>query len=167
MQEVNIIISGEYSDWAIEGYTTYEYEAIQICANHNKSMDYEDQYYERVEKAGLPKYDIPLIYVHRFYAHEEGGKLVFDINSGNVEYYKDIDVSQNEEIKMDISSSLFVERFERKMFAWIYVSLKELNYDKARKIAQDKIAEYNYNHMVEDGGKYGVDKRKRQVAAKK
>lgn len=135
---VFVIISGEYSDWSIEGFAESEYEAIQICQEHNQKESYDDWYYCTAQRLNGPKAEIPLQYIHKFCAETKNGMLVLS----DVEF---VDAFAPEDECTIKAVTIEVTRNARR--AWVCIPLKELNYEKARKIAQDKIAEYNYEHM--------------------
>lgn len=144
-----VIISGEYSDWNIEGYADSEYEAIQICAEHNQSKApnscgwYYEWYYDKVKKLSGPKTEIKLIYVHNFLARVENSMLVLDDSSRNIEFFTEKD--KMDELDTKIACTIPLMDGHK---TWIHIPLKKLDYEKARKIAQDKIAEFNYEYAM-------------------
>lgn len=133
MGEIFVIISGEYSDWSIIGYTDNEDDATQICAQHNKDLSYEDWYYYDINRVESPKQRIPLQYIHTVrFNRGKHGVLMSDYFT--LDYYPEL--SGKSITKTEIENAP----------AWIIVRvpLKEVNWDRAKKIAQDAIYKYLY-----------------------
>lgn len=136
MKELFVIIDGEYSDWDIIGYTDSEESAMQICAQHNENIDNHyryDWYYEKVSRIDSHEKNVPLQHIHiiRFYREKKGVSMadVFDSD-----YCLE-------------SSNKALEKTEiLEAPAWIIVKvpLKEINWERAKKIAQDTVYKYLY-----------------------
>ena len=120
MDRVYIIIDGEYSDWRIIGFTTSEKDAAQVCAGN-------DYYYIKANRINkIPNNEIYYEYT-AYYAYEN---LKPSTLYPGVEI-TDYKVCKNNEIpKTRILTGYFNN-------GKIKIYLKECNYKKAEKIAQD------------------------------
>lgn len=133
--EIFAILSGEYSDWNIEGYTDSEDKAMQICAVHNKENKHDDWYYAEVKKMENPIRTIELKYVHEvvFDKNMEAWQMMQD--PYRYKYFESGDKDIPEHSKID-----YWTYTDRIIVATI--PMKENNRKKAEKIAQDMLYQF-------------------------
>lgn len=150
MDDIYVIIRGEYSDWSIQGYTTKEDEAKRMCAilrSKEKSKYADKFYYQKVKHFLTPdemRNKIIYLYDIRFEKTENGGYAIHrDEWYGEYEYYLETDEKAqykhkfDEEIGVDVDGRIYVG-----------VKLHENNLAKAEKIAQDRL----YKYIAEQNG---------------
>ena len=153
MEEIYVLITGEYSDWRIEGFVKSEEEAIKTCLKFNEEhngetnlytfRNYDDMYYMKVELFTYDNLDtIHPYYSYRINAYKKNDGWFFG-NKDEVEvyYYKN---------NPNINNKVNIRKSNSPWFgdsATIEFSLNTLNRDKALKVAQDilykKLAEEN------------------------
>ena len=141
MNEIYVIFQGCYSDWEILGFCETEEEAIKSCVKYNRQHErYEEDsvYYERASRFNVGTLDlIKPNYVHRIYFHHESDGWKFR-KMDNIDVYHDAEM--NNKIDIDYNSCL--------KSGYAYVCLKEINREKALKIAQDML----YKKLAEEEG---------------
>ena len=124
-----VIVSGEYSDWEIQGIARTEEEAVNICCQHNQ-RDIDKQgyvgdrwYYEETSQLTQPKELRPTCIRYKIYFYL--GK------------YTSTDVV----FSVEREDNYYVKK-DRLGWEQCYVYLNEWNKEKAFKIACDMRAEY-------------------------
>lgn len=135
MDEIFAIISGEYSDWNIEGYTDSEDSAMRICAVHNKETEYDDWYFTKVEKMEKPIRTIELKYVHEVLFDKSMDKWVMRQEPDRYKYFENGDKEIPEKSKVNYwihNSGIIVAT----------IPMKENNRKKAEKIAQNMLYQF-------------------------
>lgn len=135
MGKVYVIISGEYSDWNIEGYAETEEDAENICNAHNVKCGYYDWYYCEAEKLDKPDRIIKLHYVYKFEC-VQGTLKITGFRGPDVLYVDEDDAPK--ETTLDLSIICHPV---------LYVPLKEYDVEKAIKIANDYLAKFNAGRL--------------------
>ena len=134
MQKKYAIVSGQYSDWNINGYVSNLEDAYKYCAWKN-SIDQYDEYYP-VE---IPCLDgdckIDILFKYRY-------RTVFDFRNGSW-VMRNIDVDDVSPTSVDIYCNV---TDGRRLYStsWIRIefSMATLDFDRAKKIAEDKLYQY-------------------------
>lgn len=143
MGKIYVIISGEYSDWSIQGYAATEEEAIKACAYYNENKgEYADEwYYLEVSPIEKQKENTDIVYVHAIifdnidlatFILTKEYKILPD-NCHEISYFSKTDKRLNQ-IK-----SIEEQPYDRLV---VNVILDEKNIEKAKKIAQDRFAKH-------------------------
>lgn len=131
---IYVIIEGEYSDWEIKCCTDSEEKAIQICAQHNEGLPYEDWHYAGPYELGEPKEDKPVAVTH---------KILFRKNHNSWEFGW-------HEIECCVDGTMSGTTVDLKNSrAEVSFSSNDTNKNRAEKIAQDALYKYLYEHEIE------------------
>lgn len=128
------IMSGVYSDWNIVGYVSNLEDAYKYCAWRN-SVDEYNQYYP-VEMPCLDENcEIDIAFKYKY-------RTVFDLRKGNW-VMRDINIDDVKPTSLDNYCNI---RDGRKQYnvSWIVIefTMSVLDFDKAKKIAEDKLFQY-------------------------
>lgn len=151
MDDIYVIIRGEYSDWSIQGYTTRKSEAKRMCAilrSKDKSKYPDRFYYQKIKHLLTPdEVRNRILYSREVWfkkSEETGGYEILNDrhhNSNNVKFYLDTDIHRKlgEDDGIGITPSGIIR---------ITVETHENDRKKAEKIAQDRI----YKYLAEQNG---------------
>lgn len=140
MQKKYAIMSGQYSDWHINGYVSNLEDAYKYCAWKN-SIDKYDEYYP-VEIScldGDQKIDISFKYKYR---------TVFDFRNESW-VVRDIDIYDVKPTSLDSYFNV-VDGKKLYGYSWIRIEfiMATLDFDRAKKVAEDKL----YQYLAEEQG---------------
>ena len=135
MDDIYVIVSGEYSDWSIVGYCNNEEEAAKRCFLNNtpEETSYYDEWYylpvKRMEGIDLSNVHPDYYYEARAFKYSNGWEFPLSIGV---------------ELTEPRSFGVFIfnkdsPRCRYEQSAQIRFKSKELNREKALKIAQDML----------------------------
>lgn len=134
MDKVYVLITGEYSDWSIMGFTETEEEAQNICARKNAESSWSDEwYYEEVEKRQFDGKPVKMVYCFTVLFHDGGTRNWEISDSFGMNYYA------SDDKRLDSIDKEVMITGDLWHSAQCNVILDENNPEKARKIAQDRL----------------------------
>ena len=148
MNEIYVLITGEYSDWEIQGFVESEEEAIKTCELYNENRDYDRMYYEHASRfkefspEKLEQIKRKYNYTIRAWRSE---------NSWHFQEANQIDIEPtkewvNEKREVNLCEPIMFNNWDP--YAVITLTLTTVDREKALKIAQDML----YKKLAEREG---------------
>ena len=140
MDKIYVLITGEYSDWAIKGFADTEEEAKRICdfKNSVKRRYDDDWYYKEIGKykIGADFSNVKFKYIYTFYFHQDKNRTWLI----EKKYVCEKVLDTRDDID-DIGVRIYSENEKRSYRATVSFELDVEDLERAKKIAQDKLYE--------------------------
>lgn len=150
--EIYVIISGEYSDWSIQGYAKTKDDAIHVCAYKNAHLKpYEDKWYYQTANY-IHKHSCDIVYVYTL-KFENDGFEKYEILSDTAH---EMDFYSTDDKHLDELQDIVYDPCKHPWYLYVNVKIREANLNLAKKIAQDKLSKYLYEKMEQEGVCFGM-----------